>query len=87
MWEGSRCPTCHNWDALVPLKADLRHVTWEQHDGRKVEVGQYRCVFCGAADLIRRDWNTQHEKDKPVTGQAAPGDGRMFVARPITEEV
>lgn len=87
VYEAVRCPNCGNWDALVPLKTATRHVTWDEHDGRKVEVAQFRCVFCGAADLIRRDWNAQHEKDKPTTGQAAAGDGRMFVARPIPEEV
>lgn len=86
VFEATRCPSCHNWDALVPLKASLRHVTWEQHDGRKVEVAQYRCIYCGAADLIKRDDHKRHEKDQPAAGTAGWADGRMFVARPPTTE-
>lgn len=85
-YEASRCPNCHNYDCLVPLKRDTRHVTWEEHDSRKFEVVQYRCLACGAGALIERDWRAQHEKDKPVTGQASPADGRLFVTRPLTEE-
>jgi hypothetical protein len=85
-YEAGQCPNCHNYDCLVPLKTDTRHVTWAQHGGQKFAVLQYRCLACGAADLIRRDWSTQHEKDKPVRGQALAADGRMFVSRPLTEE-
>lgn len=84
--ERLRCPTCQNYDALVPLKSDLRYVRWAEHGNRRVEVAQYRCIYCGASELVRRDWEARHEKDKPVEGRAAPGDGRMFVARPITKE-
>lgn len=86
LYESTRCPSCHNWDALVPLTADLRHVTWEQHNGVKVEVAQLRCIYCGAADLIKRDAFKRHEKDTPAAGTAAWDDGRMFVARPPTTE-
>lgn len=85
-WEAGKCPNCGNFDSLVPLPTDLRHVTWEQHDGRKVEVIQYRCIACGAADLIRRDWMKDHEKDEPSKGHFAEIDGRMFVPRLLTEE-
>lgn len=70
----------------MPFESALRHVRWEEHDDRKVEIAQYRCIYCGAADLIRRDWNTRHEKDKPKLGVASPADGRVFVARPPTKE-
>lgn len=86
-WEAGQCPSCGNYDTLVPLKSDLRHVTWGQHEGRKFEVLQYRCLACGAADLVKRDWSTAHEKDKPVPGHYAEADGRMFIAHPLTEEV
>lgn len=85
-WEAGRCSSCGNYDCLVPLKADLRHVTWGQHDGRKFAVEQYRCLACGAADIIKRDWLARHEKDEPKPGQFAAADGRQFRARPLTEE-
>lgn len=84
-WDAGRCPNCGNYDVLVPLKANLRDVTWEEHGGRMVAVAQYRCIACGAADLIRRDFNARHENQKPQPGVASPSDGRMFVARPIDE--
>lgn len=84
--EARQCPNCRNYDSLVELPRDLRHVTWPEHNGRKFEVAQYRCLACGAADLIKRDWATKHEDEKPIAGQAATFDGRMFVTRPLTEE-
>lgn len=83
VYEGSRCPSCHNYDVLVPLRGAKRDVTWEEHGGRVVAVEQFRCIACGASDLIQRDFNALHADKKPQTGKAAPGDGRMFVARPI----
>lgn len=82
-WEARRCSSCGNYESMVPLKSDLRHVTWP--DGQVFAVEQYRCLACGSADLIKRDWQTAHEKDKPTTGQHAAGDGRMFVARPVDD--
>lgn len=84
-WEAKRCPTCQNYDCLVPLGSDLRLVTWDNHGGRQYEVAQYRCLACGAADIIRRDWFTAHEKDEAETGRFIPADGRMFIARPAEE--
>lgn len=86
VWEARRCPTCHNYDSLVLLPDDTRHVTWDEHGGRKFEVAQYRCLACASSDLVKRDWNTAHEKDKPTTGSYSPGDGRMFVAKPAEED-
>lgn len=86
-WEAGRCPKCRSYDSLVPLPKELRHVTWEEHNGRKVEVAQVLCVVCGAADLVQRMWSERHAKDKPIPGQAAPADGRQFVAYPADEEV
>lgn len=85
-WEGGKCPNCGNYDALVPIPRATRDVTWAEHDGRVARVLQYRCIFCGAADLIRRDFHKAHEKDEPVTGQALPGDGRIFRPQPPEED-
>lgn len=85
-YEAQQCPGCGNYDTLVPLDKDLKHVTWTQHDGRKIEVRQMRCVACGAADLVKRDAAERHKDDKPATGRAAWADGRMFATRPLTDE-
>jgi len=85
-YESQQCPGCRNFGTLVPLDSDLRHVTWAQHEGRKVEVRQMRCVACGAADLVKRDAAEKHKDDKPTTGHAAWGDGRMFAAVPLIED-
>ena len=82
-WEARQCSACGNYESLVPLKNDLRHVTWP--DGQVFAVEQYRCLACGAADLIKRDWQNDHENDKPQRGQFAAGDGRMFVSRPFDD--
>lgn len=85
VWEARRCPVCQNYDCLVPLPAARRDVTWDNHDGERFVVEQFRCLACGAADLVRRDWTTAHEKDTPVPGSYLEMDGRMFVARPADE--
>lgn len=85
-WEAGKCPTCGNYDSLVPLKKDLRHYEWDEYDGQKFAVAQYRCLACASADVVRRDWMARHEKDQPVTGHALAVDGRVFIARPATEE-
>lgn len=85
-WEGKQCPNCKNYDSLVPLPLARRHVTWPQHGNKMWDVVQYRCLACGAADIIRRDFYEQHKDDKPVPGQFTEADGRMFVARPPDPE-
>lgn len=85
-WEAGQCPSCLNWDALEPLPQATRDVTWEEHGGRVARVHQYRCIYCGAADLIRRDFHKAHEKDESTPGHASPSDGRIFVARPPEED-
>lgn len=85
--ESRRCPSCRNWDALEPLPSETRHVTWADHGGRVAEVVSFRCVFCGAADIVKRDFAEKNKDYKTVKGTAAPGDGRMFAARPPAEEV
>ena len=85
-WESKKCPNCGNYDSLVELTRDLRDVTWAMHGGRVFQVHQYRCLACGAADIVRRDFTERHKDDKPIPGQYADGDGRMFIARPLTEE-
>lgn len=86
IWEARKCPNCGNYDALEPLNSDLRYVTWDDHRGRKAEVAQYRCIFCGSAELVRRDFTMRHKDHEPMSGHASPMDGRMFIARPIREE-
>jgi Zn ribbon nucleic-acid-binding protein len=85
-WEGKKCPNCGNFDSLVELPRELRDVTWPQHDGRVYQVHQYRCLACGAADIIQRDFLERHKNDQTVMGQFAESDGRMFIARPLTKE-
>ncbi len=85
-WEAMRCPSCRNYDTLVPIPTATRHVTWEEHGDRKAEVVQYRCITCGAIDVVRRDFTKKHEKKEPVPGHAAPADGRIFLAHPIDAE-
>lgn len=84
-WEARKCPNCGNYDTLIALPRDRRFVTWDQHGGRVMDVQQYRCLACGAADLIRRDWAEKHKDDKPIPGQYLDGDGRIFVAQPLTD--
>jgi predicted RNA-binding Zn-ribbon protein involved in translation (DUF1610 family) len=85
-WEAQKCPGCGNYDVLVEFKDDKRHYVWDEHQRQRVEVVQYRCLACGAADVIRRDWNEKHSKDQTSTGYASPADGRLFMARPVDDE-
>lgn len=85
-YEANCCPKCGQYDTLVELPREKRHVTWAEHDGRVIEVDQYRCLSCGASDLIQRDTSRRHEKHEPQPGQASPMDGRMFSAAPIADE-
>ena len=85
-WEAGKCPTCGNYDSLVPLPSATRLVTWAQHGGAEFEVRQYRCLACGARDIIQRDFAEKHKDDKPQPGHFAEADGRMFIAQPNTEE-
>lgn len=82
-WERTRCPTCGQIDTLVELPADVRHVTWTQHDNRIAEVRQYRCITCGAQDLQKRDFAKKHEKTEPRPGEFIASDGRVFIATEI----
>lgn len=93
VWEGGKCPTCNNYDVLVPITTEGRSrvtvdrdVVWDQHDNRVMRVRQFRCLACGAVDAVRRDFNRDHENDKPAKGRAAPSDGRIFMARPLDDE-
>lgn len=85
-YESGKCPGCGNYDTLVPLPKDERRVTWAEHEGREFEVIQLRCLACASADIIKRDFAEKHKDYKPVTGHAAPGDGRMFASKPHKEE-
>lgn len=85
-FESGKCPGCGNYETLVPLPNSERLVTWDEHDGRKVTVRQFRCVTCASAAIIQRDFAERNKDHKPVTGRAAPGDGRMFAATPAIEE-
>lgn len=85
-YEGQQCPNCGNYMTLVDLPANLLHVRWAEHDNRKFAVGQYRCLACASADTVKRSWSERHGDEKPQPGQAAAGDGLMFMARPIDDE-
>lgn len=84
-YEGHQCPNCGNYMTLVDLPKSLRHVRWAEHGNQRIEVGQYRCLACASADAVKRAWSEKHAEDKPVAGQAAAGDGLMFMARPVIE--
>jgi hypothetical protein len=85
-YEAQQCPACGNYDVLVPIPKAARQYRWDEHGGQTVEVLQFRCLACGAADVIKRDWQERHAKDQHVTGHAAAGDGRVFMARPVIDE-
>lgn len=82
-YEANRCPACRNYDALVPLDEATRNVTWAEHGGRRVQVLQFRCIFCAAADTVQRDWRKDHDGDPDLKGQAKPADGRFFIPAPL----
>lgn len=84
-FEGQQCPNCKNYDCLVPLPNEVRKVRWEKHDDRRFEVAQFRCLACASADAVKRAWSEKHKDDKPESGKASPGDGLMFMARPVIE--
>lgn len=94
-WESDRCPTCGCYDVLVRVKTESkghrkvttdRNVRWAEHDNRAFRVEQFRCLACGAVAAVERDWNKDHENDPPAKGRVAPGDGRIFLARPLDED-
>ena len=85
-YEAQQCPACGNYDVLVPIPKAERRYRWDEHGGQMIEVVQYRCLACGAADVIKRDWSERHAKDQTVTGHASASDGRVFMARPVSNE-
>lgn len=85
-YEAQLCPTCKNYMTLVDLPSALREVTWDDHDGRRFEVVQFRCLACASADAVKRAWSDRYGEKKPEPGQAGPGDGLMFAARPAIDE-
>ncbi len=86
MYDEGCCPKCNQYGTLVPLPKSSRHVTWDDYDGRVVEVNQYICVTCGSRDLIQRDQHARYAKHEPQAGQASPMDGRLFAATPYEED-
>jgi len=81
------CPSCGNYDSIVasdPKGEETPNTTLP--DGRVLEVHQLRCLACGLVDVVKRDWVTAHEKDKPIPGRPTAGDGRMFVAKQLRKE-
>lgn len=85
-YESGKCPGCGNYGTLVPLPKAARLVTWDEYDGRKVNVQQFRCVTCASAAAVQRDFAERHKDHKPAAGHASPSDGRMFAATPAIEE-
>lgn len=87
LYESRRCPSCHNWDALVPVNSVKRQVPSADGTVRHVEVASLRCAFCGVADGVKRDAVMAHKDVEPVRGEPFWADGLMYAARPPTEEV
>lgn len=87
MYEARRCPNCNNWDALVPVESKSKRVPLADGSERQVEVASLRCIFCGVADLVKRDDAKKNEGIEPSPGQALWSDGLIYAARPPIEEV
>lgn len=77
-WRNACCGSCGQTGGFREFPSDARDVTWP--DGTKVRVSVLRCLFCGAQDAVRGDWQAQHENDKRIPGQAMDADGRIWVA-------
>lgn len=77
-YNDEKCPDCGRHGHLVPITESTRDVTWP--DGTVVQVSQAICLWCGSVDIIRRDFNRAHEKDKPAVGSAMAKDGRKFIS-------
>ena len=61
-------------------------MTWDEYDGRVMDVQHFICLACASSQLIERDFTERHSKVKPMPGQAAPSDGRLIVASPLSLE-
>jgi hypothetical protein len=83
-YEDRCCKTCGNFNTIIEDPSARRHVTWDEHGGRVMDVHHFLCLACGASQLIERDFTERHSKNKPAPGQAAPSDGRMIVAAPLS---
>jgi hypothetical protein len=80
------CRSCGNFDTLVEVKESQRHVTWDEHGGRVMDVHHFICLACASTDIIKRDFEKRYEKVEPKPGQASPTDGRLIVAAPLSAE-
>lgn len=83
-WESRICPSCRNFDTLVPAGKDER--TAITPDGRVFEVQMHRCLACGVEELVRREWREVHKDDRPSDTGALASDGLLFIARPEKED-
>lgn len=77
-WLKSKCGTCGQTGGFRAVKHDDRDVTWP--DGTVARVSAVRCLYCGAEQAVRGDYDKAHEKDERVTGRAMDRDGRLWVA-------
>jgi hypothetical protein len=90
-YEALVCPDCGNFKTLVELPDAERKTTWDEHDGRRFVVTQYRCLACASVDAVKRAWLEKHADDgkkprPPDQGDGLPIDGLKFAGRPVIEE-
>lgn len=83
MDERRTCKRCGQFDSFMALP-ETTHIGWD--DGRKYTVRQFRCLGCGALDLVQRDTDEAHKKHKPEKGHYAPGDGLRMTVEPMHVE-
>lgn len=77
------CPSCGNYQSMVPAGEDKRTVAGP--DGQVFKVQMQRCVACGLEELVRREWHAAHKDEVPNQTGALSGDGLSFVPRPEEE--
>jgi hypothetical protein len=85
-YESQQCPTCRSFGTLVPVSGPAFPVRWDEYDGKRFEVRKVRCLSCASSAAVQRWWSEQLGDKKPISGEAAPGDGLMFTATPVSNE-
>lgn len=81
VYDARCCPSCGAFDSSLRSAPDELPIKTKHPDGRMFEVQRWRCLACGVVDLAKRDFESAHEKEKPMRGQPGSKDGLMFVAR------
>lgn len=80
--ERRTCSKCGLIDCYEALDATT-HIGWD--DGRKYTVKQFRCLGCGALELVQRDTDKKHGEVEKVPGRYHPGDGLRMTVEPMCE--